>query len=498
MAAAAVQRECFLRRARSLRVVVVLALMLGGLVVASAAAPALAADATWSVVPAANPTSSGNFLYDVSCVSAKYCVAVGDSINTQSTLIETWNGTSWSVVPSPNPGTQGNELWGVSCVNTTKCFAVGDSLGFALIEAWDGTKWSVAPISGAANTFRGVSCVSATFCLAVGGSAATWNGVSWSVVANPIAPVGGGSLVHVSCVSASYCVAAGFSGGSDAAPQTLVEVWNGVTWSIVPSPNVASYDQFWSVACVSTSRCVAVGAVGAGGIGERPDVAPLVETWDGTRWWVTPSPAVEGDSPLTGVSCVTATSCVTVGGTSPSAQGLIEVGPNWTVTTSPSVPGGGARLQAVSCISVATCVAVGWSRGSLQTVSVAGPAKATPSPPAIVPGVGSVLEGRSGTTLLHVPVTLSFASTQIVTAQWRTVFVPGAPGHQADPATDYTAASGTVTFAPGETAKTVTITVHGDTLVEPNEYVIVQFGNATNAGIGGVYGLGLGGITNDD
>jgi hypothetical protein len=116
----------------------------------------------------------------------------------------------------------------------------------------------------------------------------------------------------------------------------------------------------------------------------------------------------------------------------------------------------------------------------------------------VVPGSGSVLEGNSGTTHLDVPVTLSIPSGRTVTAQWRTVFATGAAGNQADPATDYTPATGTVTFTPGETAQTVTIPVNGDTLVEPDEYLIVQFGNPTNATMGGFFGLGFGVIRNDD
>jgi hypothetical protein len=121
-----------------------------------------------------------------------------------------------------------------------------------------------------------------------------------------------------------------------------------------------------------------------------------------------------------------------------------------------------------------------------------------PTPPLVIPGTASVHEGNSGTVALHLPVTLSYPSTQTVTVQWATLFVPGAPDFQADPATDYTPASGTVTFTPGQTVQSVTISVHGDTLVEPNEYFAVQFRNPTNAAIGGYYGLGGGGILNDD
>ena len=117
-------------------------------------------------------------------------------------------------------------------------------------------------------------------------------------------------------------------------------------------------------------------------------------------------------------------------------------------------------------------------------------------PPVVVPGGATVVEGNSGTVALQVPVTLSKPSSQTVTVQWFTG--PAGPSPRADPATDFSAASGTVTFAPGETAKTVAITVNGDTLVEPNEWITISFNHPTNAKMGGFYGLGFGVITNDD
>ena len=121
-----------------------------------------------------------------------------------------------------------------------------------------------------------------------------------------------------------------------------------------------------------------------------------------------------------------------------------------------------------------------------------------PPPPVALPGVGSVPEANSGTTSLQVPLTLSQASTQTVTVPWTTLSVPGAPSSQADPATDYIPASGTVTFNAGETSKTATIQVNGDTLVEPDEYIVVSFHDPTNAVMGGSWGLGFGVIVNDD
>jgi Neocarzinostatin family/Calx-beta domain len=119
-------------------------------------------------------------------------------------------------------------------------------------------------------------------------------------------------------------------------------------------------------------------------------------------------------------------------------------------------------------------------------------------PLTILPGTASVVEGDSGTRALQVPVTLNRASVDTVTVDWVTFVNPGSPACQADAATDYAPASGKVTFTPGDTEEAVTVAVNGDIQVEANECVLVSFRNATNARIGGFFGLGVGTITNDD
>jgi Calx-beta domain len=52
-----------------------------------------------------------------------------------------------------------------------------------------------------------------------------------------------------------------------------------------------------------------------------------------------------------------------------------------------------------------------------------------------------------------------------------------APPASADPGTDFQAARGTVTFEPGSTETTVTITVFGDDLAEGHEWIVVTFSN---------------------
>src|SRR5262249_29068913 len=55
---------------------------------------------------------------------------------------------------------------------------------------------------------------------------------------------------------------------------------------------------------------------------------------------------------------------------------------------------------------------------------------------------------------------------------------------------DFVANSGTLTFTPGQTSKTITVQVKGDRVGEPDEYFNVNLTNAINADITDTQGLG--------
>jgi hypothetical protein len=112
--------------------------------------------------------------------------------------------------------------------------------------------------------------------------------------------------------------------------------------------------------------------------------------------------------------------------------------------------------------------------------------------PTIEPGLGTVVEGDNGTTTLEVPVSLSRPIGDTVTVDWTTI------ASQATAPADFVAASGTVTFEPTETAKTVSITVNGDENVEPDETLLVSFRDPQGAERSGFYGLGYGVIVDDE
>lgn len=87
-------------------------------------------------------------------------------------------------------------------------------------------------------------------------------------------------------------------------------------------------------------------------------------------------------------------------------------------------------------------------------------------------------------------VTLGSTSTQNVTAQYAT-----APG-TATAGTDYTAVTGTVTFPPGQTSRTVSIPLVNDALDEDDETFVVNLTAPTNGTLGD--GQAQGTITDDD
>jgi len=92
----------------------------------------------------------------------------------------------------------------------------------------------------------------------------------------------------------------------------------------------------------------------------------------------------------------------------------------------------------------------------------------------------SVMEGNSGTTDALVPVNLSAPSAQTVTVDYTTVDGT-APGGATAANNDYIPASGTLSFAPGETTKNIVIKVNGDTKYEADERYKLVISNPVNA-----------------
>jgi len=244
----------------------------------------------WSMAP--NPQSSGVnvWLSSVSCPSAARCFAVGQD-STDGGFIDSWNGASWTMAFSQ----QDVSLSGVSCSTPTTCVTVGAGSSNSLYSMVLGSgTWAPESVPDPGNDgfLYDVSCASPTFCMAVGsvqvggvGWATSltedWNGESWVVVPSPNYPeddlgpgfIGGGILIADSCVSAQACVAVGYGGGGVNSSNlgypglAVVETWDGVAWSLTPTPAPVEpagggHADLRGVSCMpdaNDAQCVAVG-----------------------------------------------------------------------------------------------------------------------------------------------------------------------------------------------------------------------------------------------
>jgi hypothetical protein len=314
-------------------------------------------------------------LEQVSCVSARFCEAVGFyQFGTSGilALAAQWNGASWRLqhVPSPPPGGTRVLMTGVSCVSTTFCEALGnsDSTG-AFAARWNGTSWHTQNLPG--EVFAGsVSCASAAFCEVVGGNSAdVWNGSSWS--AQTIPGSGSASLAGVSCVSAAFCEAVGSQTSSSGNTVSLGLIWNGTSWALQPTPNpaAASVTSLSQVSCTAATACETAGSFQ---LTSSSGQLTLAESWNGTSWQIQHAVSRPGSvtNNLNGVSCVSAVFCEAVGSHLDSRAASVALAETWNGSTwrlqkapDPAQAVNSVRmvLTGVSCVSAVFCEAVGSS-----------------------------------------------------------------------------------------------------------------------------------------
>jgi hypothetical protein len=99
-------------------------------------------------------------------------------------------------------------------------------------------------------------------------------------------------------------------------------------------------------------------------------------------------------------------------------------------------------------------------------------------------------EGNAGTQAMNFTVTLANPTPQRVSVAYATADGTATAG------SDYSATSGTLVFAPRQTSKTVTVSIIGETTVEPDETFTLTLSKPTNAVLGQATATGT--IKNDD
>lgn len=126
-----------------------------------------------------------------------------------------------------------------------------------------------------------------------------------------------------------------------------------------------------------------------------------------------------------------------------------------------------------------------------RTITATPTVTRAPARPVISISNAQAQEGNSGELTFKFAVTLSEASTQVVTVQYST------SDGTAHAGTDYRPAAGTLTFPAGRKGLLMGVQVIGDTVNEASETFFVTLSNPTNA-ILTDGNIGLGTILNDD
>jgi hypothetical protein len=398
------------RRGRGYLAGLLVGALCAGLLVMGMAVPVAKAAATsgWTIVAGADVNlQNSNLALGSTCTDTWNCWAVGGTIanlnknGTPTALFEHWNGSSWTANPGAALSTPLSLLWDVTCVAASDCWAVGieksdNSAGpTTLAEHWDGSNWSVVATPDTAGYLFSVTCTASNDCWAAGttttddgnsdplhGFIDHWNGATWS--STPTQPTGQtyDQFDSVTCAGASDCWAVGFAGPNaesnnflpDVVPNVagdsaLVEHWNGLDWTIVDAPSAPSPlgTYLSSVTCTSSEQCWTVGSTmdTAGN-----PLSTVVDSWDGTSWTTVPSPNPSGTGNLlTDVTCTSATNCWASGAdgiqsgqnSSTEPNPMIESwnGSAWSVDPTPNVTFFG-YLNTVACTGGSGCFATGF------------------------------------------------------------------------------------------------------------------------------------------
>jgi hypothetical protein len=261
---------------------------------------------------AGDNTSYLDGVVDISPTEAWAAGNVGIGTASPNQVIERWDGTAWSLYPGPVFGAgRQPSIYGMAGASATNIWAVGALLVDneyleALYEHWDGAAWTAqtGPLYG---FIRGISAGADNDIWVVGYSGnATfsehYDGATWKPVRTPNVGTGPNSLGAVVALAPNDVWAVGYSTASlkpppgkyDVPTKTLIEHYDGTSWSVMPSPNVGPDSQYQSnrllgVTAVSPNDIWAFGSYFAASGSEYQ--MTLVLHWDGTSWSVVPSPS---------------------------------------------------------------------------------------------------------------------------------------------------------------------------------------------------------------
>jgi hypothetical protein len=291
----------------------------------------------------------------------------------------------WTRVLTPNRGTVASVLLDVASVpGTSTAWAVGYSYDSNLAayrtmtQRFNGTSWTtVASPNGSTSGYNQLSKVDATsasnvwaigYDTATGGLVLRYNGTSWSRIAAPV----GISLRGIDVVSASEVWVAGYSGS-----QAMVAQWKNGTWTsrfTLPASG-RHLSVFEGIAADTSGQVWAVGWDRDYNATGRP-VSSLVEHFDGATWSREQSPNPADRNTLIDVTTLANGDVFTVGVAQEVSGGGITPTPlilrkHSGVWSSLAMPGGEesqGQLQAVTAVSSTSVWTVGYYYAASQGI----------------------------------------------------------------------------------------------------------------------------------
>jgi len=275
--------------------------------------------AKWTAFPApgmkGDNTSFLGGVADISPTDAWAAGTVGIGQGQTGQVIERWDGTQWNVFPGPSfaAGDQPS-LKAMTAISANDIWAVGSLLSDGgeilsfLFEHWDGAAWTAAThVANDAFLFA-VSADATNDAWAVGFTGPEndtsrtlvmhYDGTSWNTVASPSVGTGASQLNGVLALAPNDVWAVGFSTPApppkEAATLTLIEHWDGTSWTVVTSPNVGPKSVYQSnrlegIAAASATDIWAFGSYTlADGSGQQKT---LLMNWNGSTWRLAPCPS---------------------------------------------------------------------------------------------------------------------------------------------------------------------------------------------------------------
>lgn len=197
---------------------------------------------------------------------------------------------------------------------------------------------------------------------------------SWQQVTSPnISATNNNQLLGVDAVSDNDVWAVGWAqdpSGPQYVKRTLIQHFDGGSWSIVESPNPRGdvNSQLHSVSAASANDVWAVGSSHNGSLPSRT----LIQHWDGAQWSIVPSPSPDSQfNELRSVAALSANDVWAVGYRGGTKSGTpIETfilhwdGASWRQVASPNIPGGANQLFSITAIAANDIWAVGVAAGA--------------------------------------------------------------------------------------------------------------------------------------